>query len=104
MSREVLHVDAVVALRGVPVRIVVEHWFDFGGDDGVYHIDFYSLAEPPRPIPVSETGYRSHFGYRAEVETFPDLLAWALAVAERILQPAPKPAKKRRSAQLSLFE
>jgi hypothetical protein len=88
------------------VRIVVEHWFDFGGADGVYHIDFYSLAAPPHPIPVSETGYRSHFGYRDEVETFPDLLAWALAVAERILQPPPKPARRRKRArrQLSLSQ
>jgi hypothetical protein len=35
----------------------------------VGHFEFRSLYEPPRRIPVSETGYRSHFASMADVAT-----------------------------------
>ena len=34
----------------------------------VGHFEFRSPHEPPRRIPVSETGYRSHFGDMDEIE------------------------------------
>jgi hypothetical protein len=34
----------------------------------VGHFEFRSPLEPPRRIPVSETGYRSHFASMADVE------------------------------------
>jgi hypothetical protein len=39
------------------------HWLKDVG-----HFEFRSPHQPPRRIPVSETGYRSHFGDMDEIE------------------------------------
>ena len=45
------------------------------------HFEFTSPHEPRRRIPVSETGYRSHFSPMHEVEAAPSVEAYARAVA-----------------------
>lgn len=37
------------------------------------HFEFRSPHSPPRRIPVSETGYRSHFAPMQEIEQGPDI-------------------------------
>jgi len=46
---------------GVPVRLTASDWGALPGGGFVYHVEFRSVDDPPRPIPVSETGYLSRF-------------------------------------------
>lgn len=47
-------------------EMIVQYQPDWMTDVG--HFEFRSPHEPPRRIPVSETGYRSHFAAMHEVE------------------------------------
>jgi hypothetical protein len=47
-------------------EMIVEYQPDWTADIG--HFEFRSPHKPPRRIPVSETGYRSHFASMQEVE------------------------------------
>lgn len=42
----------------------------YGGDHAPHgHFEFSSPFDPPRRIPISETGYHSHFAPKADIET-----------------------------------
>jgi hypothetical protein len=53
---------------------------------GYGHFEFRSPHEPPRPIPVSETGYRSYFAAMEDVELWASPQDFAHEVALRLLQ------------------
>jgi hypothetical protein len=75
-----------------------------GGDDPYGHFEFRSPHEPPRRIPVSETGYRSHFAPMAEIEaaTSPEDYARAVALAIIGGKP-PSDTDEDSGGQLALF-
>lgn len=52
-----------------------------GGIDPYALIEFTSPHEPPRRIPVSETGYRSFFAPMCEIEAAPSLEKYTVLVA-----------------------
>jgi hypothetical protein len=68
----------------------------------VGHFEFRSPEEPPRRIPVSETGYRSHFASMADVEASTSPQDYARDVALELLRWRGKPAT-RQGDQLLLF-
>ena len=45
--------------EGLPVR--VRYRPGYLKAMGLAHMEFTSTAQPPKPIPISATGYRSHF-------------------------------------------
>jgi hypothetical protein len=47
-------------------EMIVDYRPDYLGDVG--HFEFRSPHEPPRRIPVSETGYRSYFAAMEDVK------------------------------------
>jgi hypothetical protein len=49
------------------------------------HFEFTSPHEPRRRIPVSDTGYRSHFSPMHEIEAAPSVEEYARAVALAIM-------------------
>ena len=65
------------------------------------HFEFRSLHRPPRRIPVSETGYLSHFAPMADIEAAasPQDYARQLASANRAKSCEGRPG----GVQLSLF-
>ena len=76
----------------------------WGGEFPHGHFEFRSPHEPPRRIPVSETGYLSHFAPMADIETYPSAEEFAHAFVAAFLDRS----RKRGSAgtspeQLSLF-
>jgi hypothetical protein len=75
--------------------------FGAGEDYAVDHFQFRSLEDPPRRIPVSETGYRSHFVSSAEVAGSGDLEAFARAIVVAIVRGDAAPDDD--DAQASLF-
>ena len=61
------------------------------GSFPVGHFEFRSLHQPPRRIPVSEAGYRSHFAPMPsiEAEASPQEYAWLVTLAFIRRAPAP---------------
>jgi hypothetical protein len=77
-------------------------WSD--GEFAVGHFEFRSPYEPPRRIPVSETGYRSHFAAMEDIEACESAEEYArLFVAMMLDQPSKAKSRKEESGQLKLF-
>lgn len=67
-----------IRIDGQPMQVDYHPiYFSIGYD----HFEFRSPYEPPRRIPVSETGYRSHFSPSHEVQAAPSVAAYAEALA-----------------------
>ncbi len=89
--------------RGIGLTI---NWVEeyFATDDGSYavaHLEI--LADNRTPLPITETGYKSHFTSREAVEAEDGPVAYAIAWLDH---DAAKPAWAAREAaarQLSLF-
>ena len=91
------------AWRGIGLTI---NWVEeyFAMDDGSYAVAHLEIiADDRTPLPISETGYKSHFTSREAVEAEGGPVAYAIAWLEH---EAAKPAWKAREAaaqQLLLF-
>jgi hypothetical protein len=72
------------------------------GEFACGHFEFRSPHEPPRRIPVSETGYRSHFASMEEIASFENPEAFAKAYVKAVLR-STRPRDPHASDQLSLF-
>jgi hypothetical protein len=62
---------------------------------GLAHMEFMSMAQPPKPIPISNTGYRSHFCAPEAVAQLGTPEAYARAYCKAML-------RKRRGEEASL--
>ena len=69
------------------------------------HFEFTSPHEPRRRIPVSETGYRSHFAPMHEIEAAPSVEEYARAVALALMRAnsSPDDEGEEEGSQLALF-
>jgi hypothetical protein len=65
------------------------------------YFEFRSLCEPRRRIPVSETGYRSHFAPMHEVEAATNVEEYARMVALALI--AQKSGSSPDTDQLAMF-
>jgi hypothetical protein len=75
-----------------------------GGEAPYGHFEFFSPHEPPRRIPVSETGYRSHFAPMHEVEAAPSPQDYAREVALALVRWRQSAERiEEQNAQLPLF-
>jgi len=81
-------------------EMIVDYQPNWMADTG--HFEFRSPDEPPRRIPVSETGYRSHFAPMDEVEAAASPQDYARDVALALLQ-SRKATKSRSDVELPLF-
>jgi hypothetical protein len=76
----------------------------FSGEFPYGHFEFRSPRKPPRRIPVSETGYRSHFAPMAEIKAAPSPEDYARSVALALIGREPSDAgNEDSSGQLALF-
>jgi hypothetical protein len=79
-----------ITIRGEAVT--VEYTPEYlGGSD---HFAYLSPHEPRKPHPLSETGYRSHFTKRAEVEAAGGPEVYALLYAEQELEQKERGGKR----------
>ncbi len=81
-----------ITLRGQQVVVAyVPEYFR-----GVDHFEYLSPHDPPRPIPISETGYRSQFANVADVQKAggPEPYAIQYAEGELAQKGRKKPRKK----------
>jgi hypothetical protein len=70
------------------------------------HFEFTSPHEPPRRIPVSETGYRSHFSPMHEIEAAPSVEEYARALLLALMGATPRTDdddEQEQDEQLDLF-
>lgn len=67
------------------------------------HFEFRSPHKPPRRIPISQTGYRSHFAGMEEIEAAPSPQEYARMVALELLFGEKRVSADKESRQLSLF-
>jgi hypothetical protein len=75
-----------------------------GGEFPYGHFEFRSPFEPSRRIPVSETGYRSHFAPMAEIEAYESAEEFARAFVMAVIKNAGRGKSQATNAeQLSLF-
>jgi len=75
-----------------------------GGEFPYGHFEFRSPFEPPRRIPVSETGYRSHFAPMAAIEAYESAEEFARAFVMAILDHSGRKGSQGATTdQLSLF-
>ncbi len=68
--------------------------------EGLGHFEFRSPHEPPRRIPVSETGYRSHFADMTEIDFYGGPEGFAREYALRRLR---RPYDLGDKRQLTIF-
>jgi hypothetical protein len=74
------------------------------GSDPTALFEFRSPHQPPRRIPVSATGYRSHFAQMSAVEAEPSPEEYARAAALAFIRCAmKKPARDADDEQPTLF-
>ena len=66
-----------IDIEGMPIR--VRYRPDYFASLGVAHMELMSPQEPRRPIPISETGYRSHFCALEAVAQLGTAEAYAMA-------------------------
>lgn len=78
------------------------YWSD--GEFAVGHFEFRSPYEPSRRIPVSETGYRSHFAAMSDIDGCESAEQYACLFVESLLHRGRKGrSQKDQSEQLDLF-
>lgn len=78
------------------------YWME--GGDPLGHFEFRSPHQPPRRIPVSETGYRSHFAPMPDIEAEVSPQEYARLVALAFIRRVPAAAARSEDAdQLALF-
>jgi hypothetical protein len=77
----------------------VAYWT--GGIAPYGHFEFRSPHQPPRRIPISETGYRSYFGPMEDIEAEASPQEYARRVALALIKREPK--AEQNGDQLALF-
>jgi hypothetical protein len=82
-------------------RMLVDYVPYWMGDMG--HLEFRSPHTPARRIPVSETGYRSHFGAMEDIEAEATPQDYARLAALAIIREKHGRAEQEDSDQLALF-
>jgi hypothetical protein len=92
--------EFTISVEGQEMRVRYEpNWARFAS---YAHIEFLSTQEPRRRIPVSATGYRSHFSPMADVESFATVEEYAHELALAIMRDK-GPVDDEDEAQGSLF-
>jgi hypothetical protein len=81
-------------------EMIVEYQPNWSADTGMF--EFRSPHEPPRRIPISETGYRSHFASMEDVEAAASPKDYARDVVLAHLR-APERRARRDGDQLFMF-
>lgn len=91
---------------GGGIRIAISYepdWLSLGKISGYHaHLQLESVAPGRAPLPITETGYRSHFTHAATIDSFGGALAFVEAWLD---EEACKPAWReyaRQSRQLAL--
>lgn len=76
--------EFMITVSGSPLKVRYNAKWG-SGLLGVAHMEFHSPESPAQPIPVSETGYRSHFLPRENVSSFDSPAHYAVSYCMALL-------------------
>lgn len=72
MSPARTRITAVIEWQGITIEIIYEpNWLNLSREDSdltAAHLEIRSIAPERAPLPITETGYRSHFLHAEEVD------------------------------------
>ena len=92
--------------QGIDLEITWEpNWLSIGEELGMdtAHLSITAIAPDRAVLPITETGYRSHFTSAATVESYGGPVAFVLAWLEESARAPTWQAKEAASRQLALF-
>ena len=73
-------------LKCLGVKIRVKFTRNYFSTLNMSHFAFFSLLEPPEPIPISPTGYRSHFANNEIIDRFESPAQYAFFFCKAFLK------------------
>jgi len=82
---------------------IVVHYESHYATADIAHFSFISPYQPPRRIPVSETGYLSHFSAQQEVDEAPSVKEYAHMLSLAIMAAKPTYEDEEDDGQMTLF-
>lgn len=97
---------AIIDWQGITLSVSYEaDWLSMGwqGDRAVAHLQLQSITPERAPLPVTETGYRSHFIHPSEIDAAGGPVAFAIAWLDHASQDKAWRAVQINGRQLSLF-
>jgi len=90
--------------RGIAVEIRYEaDWLGFVGDMRTAHFDITAIRPERAPLPITETGYRSHFANPDGIAALGGPVAFVRAWLDHDARSAAWKEWEARSRQMSLF-
>lgn len=100
-------IAATLDWQGITVEIVYEpNWLNIANRDGDLpsaHLDIRSINPERAPLPITETGYRSHFLHPVEIDELGGPVAYVQAWLDEMARSSEWRDHEARSRQLSLF-
>lgn len=107
MSPTRTQVVACFDWQGITIEVVYEpNWLNLANRHGSLpsaHLDIRSIAPERAPLPITETGYRSHFLHSEEIEVAGGPAAYVETWLNVMAESAEWQAHEVSSRQLSLF-
>lgn len=107
MSSTRTRITAVIEWQGITIEIVYEpNWLNLSREDSdltAAHLDIRSIAPERAPLPITETGYRSHFLHPNEIAELGGPVAYVEAWLNDMAQSADWAKQEARRRQLTLF-
>lgn len=93
-----------ITWRGITIEIRYEaDWLGCVREDRVCHFDIEAVASERTPLPITETGYRSHFANPVEIDEAGGPVAFVTAWLDAAAQAPAWKEKEQASRQLALF-
>ncbi|MBS0473081.1 MAG: hypothetical protein JSR60_18570 [Proteobacteria bacterium] len=87
--------------EGISIEVSYEPFYL--GMDFIAHLQLHAVSPEAVPLPMTETGYRSHFIDRSYIEAEGGPLAYALAWLEAEAAKPEWRARNEKARQLNLF-
>jgi hypothetical protein len=93
-----------IVWRGITIEVRYEEcWLGADGPFSTAHLELESIAPARAPLPVTETGYRSHFTPAAVIAAAGGAVAFATAWLEREAGAKAWKAQEEAARQMTLF-
>lgn len=90
--------------RGIGIEIRYEpDWLGCVREDRVCHFDIEAITPERSPLPITETGYRSHFANPVEIDEAGGPVAFVTAWLDAAAQAPAWKEKEQAARQLTLF-
>ncbi|WP_457811904.1 hypothetical protein [Sinorhizobium meliloti] len=93
-----------ISWRGFVIRIRYEaQWLGSTGPFSTAHLQVDTLVPERAPLPITETGYRSHFANAADIEADGGPVAFVIAWLDHAAQSQDWKDRTEKARQLTLF-